>query len=523
MFDRKPKKQKKASYEKALENQNKIQAPQSNSEISDSIEKNIEIINELFKDVDILITRYVTNNYDNSMRYCLVYCDGVVNSSVINESIIKPLMLFDAANITGNTIDNITQNIVMINETEKTVQFKQIIEAVTYGDTVLFAEGCSQALILNSKGFFTRAIAEPENEKSLTGPSEGFNESLIQNLSLIRRRIRTNDLKMKYKTFGRRTNTKACICYIDGLVKKEILEELNSRLDAIDIDAVLDTNYFTELIRDSNYSPFRTTGYTEKPDVVVGKLLEGRIAIFLDGTPTVLTIPYLFIENFQSSEDYYLNYYYVSFARFLRFLGFFLTIITPGLYISVEAFHHEMLPTPLLINIAAERSGVPLPAALEASILLLVFDILRETGVRMPTNIGQALSIVGALVIGQAAVEAKLVAAPMIIVVALTGITGLLVPKLNAPIIYSRIFLLILSSAFGFFGFTVGVSIIAIHILNLKSFNVPQVNATGYIYIKFDYIKDIFIRAPIGSMKKRPAMLAADDVRNATNNGGKNA
>jgi len=248
--------------------------------------------------------------------------------------------------------------------------------------------------------------------------------------------------------------------------------------------------------------------------VVAAKLLEGRIAIFLDGSPVVLTVPYLFIENFQSSEDYYLNFSYTSFSRMLRILGFFLTITVPGFYISIVAFHQEMLPTPLLINIANERQGVPLPAAAEAFIMLIVFDILRETGVRMPSNTGQALSIVGALVIGQAAVEAKLVAAPMIIIVGLTGITALLVPKMNAPIIFIRIFILLGASVMGLFGMVLTLSALFIHMLNLDSFGVSQLTPSAKL--QFQDVKDKMIRAPWWTMIRRPVKIGQDTVRQTT-------
>lgn len=225
----------------------------------------------------------------------------------------------------------------------------------------------------------------------------------------------------------------------------------------------------------------------------------------------VLTLPYLFIENFQSSEDYYFSFYYTSFARMLRICAFVLTVAVPGLYIAVAAFHQEMLPLQLLMRIALERQSVPLPAAVEAVVMLLVFDLLRETGIRMPSNIGQALSIVGALVIGQAAVEASLVAAPMIIVVAATGITSLLVPRLNAPIILWRLLLLLMASSFGFFGLTIGISIMAIHINNLTSFGVEQASLTGNF--KFQSIKDIIIRAPWAKMLQRPDKLTDNKTR----------
>ena len=474
--------------------------------VSRSIDENITAIKELFTDVDILRLRRIENNHSKRLKYCIVYCDGVVDAAIINENIIKPLMLSDAAEPGKDLIDTLMNHVLQVNDIQKTDNLASIIDGISYGDTVLFIDGSAQAVILMTKSFTQRAVTEPQNEKALSGPHEGFTEALVTNLSLIRRKVRTHELKMKFHTFGKRTQTKVCVCYMEGIVNTHILKELYRRLERIKIDAVLDSNYLMEFIRDVRLSPFRTIGYTERPDVVIGKLLEGRIAVIVDGSPSVLTLPYLFIENFQSSEDYYLSFYYTSFSRMLRMLGFFLTVVVPGLYIAIGAFHQEMFPTPLLINIATERQSAPLPAALEAFIMVIIFDILRETGVRMPTNIGQALSIVGALVIGQAAVEAELIAAPMVIIVAITGITSLLVPKLNAPVIYIRLGLLLLASMFGFYGLGIGISFVLLHIINLHSFGVPQVSFIGNL--KYREIKDTFYRAPWWRMRQRPKMAA---------------
>jgi spore germination protein KA len=486
-----------------------------------SLDENIATIQELFVDVDTLRLRWVENIYNKSLRYCLVFNDGVVDTALINENLIRPLMNSNATNNTIDLIEMLMKQVVQINEADKTCDFQEIIKAITYGDTALFAESCDKAIILNTKGYLTRATIEPESEKILSGPREGFTESIMNNISFLRRRIRTNELKIKMLTLGKRTQTNLCVCYMNGIANKEIVDEVFRRLNQINIDAVLDGNYITELIRDQRWALFRTSGYTEKPDAVVGKMLEGRVAILVDGSPVVITVPYLFIENFQSSEDYYLSFYYTTFSRILRIIGFFLTVGIPGIYIAVVAFHHEMLPTPLLINIAAERQSVPLPAAIEAFVMLIVFDILRETGIRMPTNVGQALSIVGALVIGQAAVEAKLVAAPMIIVVATTGITNLMIPKMNAPVIYLRLFVLLLSSIFGFFGFVLSTSVMMIHILNLTSLGIPQVSLGGSF--RFQGMKDIVIRAPWWLMRLRSRQVTNNMVRMNSKDGEGNA
>lgn len=487
-----------------------LNKPLENSEFCASLDQNIAVVKQLFSDVAVARYRTFGGNDKNPNRYFIVFFDGMVDSETINDNILKPLML-NTIPESDSLIDSILHCMVQVGEAKEISTFSQMIDSVTYGDTVLFAEGCNKAIVLNSKNFVTRAIDEPDNEKVLNGPREGFSEVLMQNLSQVVRRVRTHELKTKIIKLGRRTRTDVCVCYIESLVDKGILEELMNRLEKIEIDGMLDSNYITELIRDHPYSPFRTTGYTERPDIVVGKILEGRIAIFVDGSPSVLTIPYLFIENFQSNEDYYFSFYYTSFSRLLRILAFFLTIAVPGLYVAIVAFDQEMLPLQLLMKVALERQNVPLPAAIEAVIMLLVFDVLRETEIRMPSNIGQALSIVGALVIGQAAVEASLVAAPMIIVVAATGITSLLVPKLNAPVIYWRFIILGLSSFFGFFGFVIAVSILIIHVNSLTSFGIEQSELKGRF--NFQDIKDILFRAPWWKMIDRPYRLSPNKVR----------
>jgi len=485
--------------------------------LSTVLEDNVAIMQNLFADVDVFQVRRLESR-DGGLRFALMYCDGMINNEFVELSIVSPLL--SASVPEGDATDYLATQALKVTEIKKTGDIREIVEGVSYGSTLLFVDGSAQALLMDTKHFVTRAIAEPESERTLTGPREGFNEDLITNLTLLRRKVRSNELKMKMRVFGRRTRTQACICYMDGLVNKSILAELERRLDTVDIDGVLDTHYLEELIRDSRTSMFRTVGYTERPDVVVGKLLEGRIAVLVDGSPVALTVPYLFVENFQSGEDYYYSHYYASFARMLRIVGFFLTVIVPGLYISVVAFHHEMLPTQLLTNMATERNSVPLPAALEAVVMLLVFDLLRETGARMPGNVGQALSIVGALVIGQAAVEAKMVAAPMIIMVALTATTSLLVPKLNAPIIYVRFFLLFLASMFGFYGLALGASAVLIHVLNLRSFGVQVLTLTGDL--SKHEVRDTWIRDPWWLMKLRPR-IAADRARMQDNANMQNA
>lgn len=500
-----------------FKNKNKSQKLNNNSHeytLSTKLLENVEVVKKIFNMDDNLIERYFENHLDSGISCCIFYSDGMADNKIINESIIYPLQTSTTKKSSTSIIDILANQVLRINDIKKTTNIEDIIQAIVYGDTVFFVEGSADALILNTKSFLLRAATEPEGEKIIRGPREGFNEGILANLSMLRRRIRTQDLKMRYKTFGTRTKTKACICYLEGLVNEKILNELYSRLDKFELDGVFDINYIIESIKDAPKSPFKTIGMTERPDVVAGKLLEGRIALFLDGTPMVMVLPFLFIENFQSNEDYYVPYIYASISRFFRLIGFAITICLPAFYIAILTFHQEMLPTSLFTSISMARKGVPFPTVIEVLGMVIIFQLLAETGIRMPAGIGQTLSIVGALVIGQSAVEARIVSAPVIIVVALTGITGLVVPRLSTATLVARLMLIVFSSLLGLYGFVFGLVLLLIHLLNLRSFGVPYI--TDIVTLDFQKNKDIFIRAPWWKMIKRPQFIASDKVRQKT-------
>lgn len=480
--------------------------------LTDDLNANIRRIKALFKDDETVIFRNFENQTDASIKCCAVYIDGMIENKLFDVDIVKPILEYrlkrEAA---SDFIDIVAKRVTLSASVEKSSDFDRIIQSIVYGDAVLLVAGCSEALLLSTKGWTTRSISEPEGERVLRGPREGFNESIMVNLSMLRRKLRTQDLKMKFKTFGVRSQTKGCICYIEGIVNNQVLAELERRLKKFSIDATLDTEYISEFICDNPYSPIETVGNTERPDIVAAKLLEGRIALFLDGTPIVLTLPKLLIEHFQSNDDYYLNYFFASISRLLRILAFFISTSTPAVYVALTTFHPEMLPTPLLLSVTMARQGVPLPTVLEAVVMLIVFELLRETGIRMPSSIGQALSIVGALVIGQAAVSARLVSAPMIVVVALTGITGLLMPRMKGAIIIIRFVLLFLSSILGLYGYIFGMMGLLIYLLNLRSFGIPIMNSVSVEGLHGR--QDLYVRFPWWFVVNRPKFMAIDRRR----------
>lgn len=479
--------------------------------LSKDISGNISLIKNIFNNDSTLVTRIIETPSEPTIKYCILYSDGMVNNKLINEDIIKPLLEYRPEKKEPDLIDVIAKQVTLSNSVDKTTEMEKIIQAIIYGDTVLLADGYSEVLILNTKGWSMRSTAEPENEKVLKGPREGFTEALLMNLTMIRRRVRTPELKMEYQTFGTRTKTQACICYMEGLVNTDVLDEFKRRLNSFTIDGTLDVNYITEFIKDAPYSPIKTVGSTERPDVVVARLLEGRVALLLDGTPVALTVPHLFIEHFQSDEDYYINFYFSSIGRILRLIAFFVSTSIPAIYVALTTFHQEMLPTSLVMSISLARQGVPFPTVVESVLMLIVFEMLRESGARMPGMMGQALSIVGALVIGQAAVSAKLVSAPMIIIVAITGISGLMVPHIKGASIVVRFLLLGLSSIMGLYGYMFGMLAFLMHLYNITSFGIPIMSS---IYSNGPQDrKDIMIRAPWFKMQKRPRYISPNTTR----------
>ena len=480
---------------------------QYNVKLTMSLEDNINIFKQIFINDDTLTYRKFENNKNCLMKFCMIYIDYMVNSTTLNQYILKPIMNSDIVNAQNNFADILYKNVIESSRIKKTSDINEIVKSLISGSTALLIDNCEEILIIDTIGFETRSIEEPLSEGVVMGPREGFIESLKVNLSLIRRRIQNPNLKFKFKELGTRTKTNICICYIEGLAQEKILQELYSRLNKIQIDGIIDSNYIEELITDSPFSFIKTINSTERPDVVVSRLLEGRIAIVCDGTPFVLTLPCIFLERFQASEDYYNNYIFASFNRLIRWSGFFLSTSTPALYIALVNFHQELIPTQLLISISASRQGVAVPTLIEVLIMTLTFELLREAGTRIPKPIGQAVSIVGALILGDAAVNARFISAPIVIVTALTGISSFLIPQFTG-VVPIRIIFLIMTSFLGLYGYIFTLIAVFLYLTSLRSFGVPFMLNSGTGAITFQNLKDTSIRAPQIFMKNRPKLIS---------------
>lgn len=470
--------------------------------LSSNLEENIRFFKNIFKKDAVLRLRKIAVRSACSYDCALFYMDGMIKAELLNESVIRPLITSKAERREDSLVGFISKQVLFAGETSVTDRVEDMLRSLLYGDTLLIVDGCTEAVTVNTKGWRTRGISEPEDERVLQGPREGFDEAALLNLAMIRRKLLTPDLCTELIRVGRRSDTPVFICYLDSLVNKRTLSELKKRINELDMDGILDSNYIAEQIRDHPRSLFKTCGTTERPDIVAARLLEGRIALVVDGTPVVMTVPYLFSENFQSDEDYYLNYAVSSVGRLLRFVCFFLSVSIPAVFIAATSYHKELLPTSLALTVAQLRGGVPFSAFWECILLIFVFEILKETGVRMPQSLGHALSIVGGLVVGQAAVEARIVSAPMLIIVALSGISGLMVPRLKGAVFYLRLIYVVLSALFGLYGYIAGITVTFIHILDLSSFGTSSTVSLDRASLQS--LKDSLWRAPWGKMRTRP-------------------
>ncbi len=468
--------------------------------LSGDIDRDINLFKTIFARDAVLRTREVL--IGGVARCFLVYMDGMVNSAQQGETVVEALVESVLPQGFCPDCDYISKNILFANEVGETDKIPDMLRAILYGDTVLIVQNNTSALTINTKGWRARGIKEPDSERVLQGPREGFDEAAMFNLAMIRRKLLTPDLCIEMMRIGRRTDTPVFICYLGSLADQSTVKELKRRLKKIDIDGILDSNYIAENIRDHKRSLFKTTGATERPDIVAARLLEGRIALVVDGTPVVLTLPYLFSENFQSDEDYYINFTLASLARILRWFCFFITVSVSGVFVALVTHHIELLPTHFALSVSRLRAGVPIASVAECIALIFAFEILKEAGLRMPQNLGHALSVVGGLVVGQAAVEAGIISAPMLIAVAFSAIAGLMVPRLMGAVFYWRLFIVIACAAFGLFGYLVAITLFVTRIFSIKSFGVDY--TVSFAKPDFQSLKDSFIRAPWQLMKTRP-------------------
>ncbi|MDQ8735189.1 spore germination protein [Paenibacillus sp. LHD-38] len=480
-----------------------------------SLEENIGYIKTALGNSDDIVIREIRIGSEGQFRAGICYTTGLTDiqsaNDFINETLNLNLQKADTET-TGIDLPLLKDSLHSAGDIEAVTDFGPLLLSLLSGSLILLLDGYPQGFSIEMCGGERRSVSEPVNEAVVRGPRESFTESLHTNVALIRRKINDPNLWLESKRIGRVTKTNIVIMYINGIANDKIVEEVRARLDRIDIDAILESGYIEELIQDEAYSPFPTIYNSERPDVIAAQLLEGKIAILVNGTPFVLVVPALFISFFHSAEDYYQRADISSLIRLLRFIGIMIALLGPSLYIAITTFHQEMLPTQLLISLASQREGVPFPAFIEALMMEITFEILREAGIRMPRTIGQAVSIVGTLVIGQAAVDAGIVSAAMVIVVSITAISSFVFPSINMSISIRmlRFPLMGLAASFGIFGIIVGIIALVLHLCSLRSFGVPYMSPFAPMTIPD--LKDTLIRMPHWALFSRPRLINQKNV-----------
>lgn len=371
---------------------------------------------------------------------------------------------------------------------------------VLSGDAILILNDFNEIIFCELKNFPRRGIGIPETEAVLKGPREGFNELIVDNVALIRRRIKNPNLKFEAVVIGEESQTAVAMAYIKGIAPDDLVNKIKNKLSKLDMRFVLDSNYIEGNLKEQN-SFFDTIGYTEKPDEVAAKLFEGRIAIIVDGTPFVITAPYFFLENFQMPDDYYINRYYTNFNRILRWIAFFMASFLPGIYVAIITYHFSMIPSLFVFRLAVSRAGVPLPTFIEVIVMMLAFQLIKEAGLRLPHPIGGAMSIVSALILGDAAVGAGIASRITIIVVAISTLSYFLIPKIYGAVSFWSIAIMISSALLGLPGFLCAALIYIIQIVKLDSVGYPFLFPLGSIS---EYrFKDIFFRGKLDRISKK--------------------
>ena len=455
-----------------------------------------QLVKKLFcNSFDVVVQQFETVKE----KAMIVYIDGLVDKDLIDRDIIKPLK---AADFDGN-LERAFKTVY-----EETQEIGELVKNILAGFTAVFYTNTQKAYVFELRSWNQRTVAEPDAESVIRGPKEGFTENIRSNTALIRRKLRNQRLVIENKTIGRQTSTSVEIAYLDDIANRHVLDQVRTRLDEIDVDMILESGEIEQLICENVLCPIAGIGLTQKPDVVAARMLEGRVAIFVDGTPHVLTAPELFIENFHTAEDYYNRPVYATIIRMLRFVALFITVLLPGLAIAILTYHEEMLPSVFLTSVITASLKTPMPLMAEVFLLILMFELLREAGTRMPKAVGSAITIVGSLIIGEAAVSAGIVSEPMVIVVAITAVTSFMLPNLmEFSLVYRAVFWL-LGGLLGLVGIGVGLVIMYTQLASADSFGIPMLSSFSR-----QEMKDSLVRTTLDSMEFRPESITKQNLR----------
>lgn len=485
--------------------------------LSKSLEKNKHILDILFENCgDIVQKSMVVERESGPVFLHFLYVDGLTDHAMIEETIIKPLSYEWRGNHEEDVWTSIFEREIQTVDIKEETSFDKTIYNVLRGDTAIFVDGYDKTMIVSSKQFPLRSISENDTEAGMRGPRDSFNEGFRQSTALIRRRIRDAKLRVEQHTMGQRSRTDYALVYLLDIAKPELVDRVRKDLRRYEVDAIFDSGMAQHLM-ENWYSPFPVFQATTRPDKVASAITEGRVAVVFDNSPEVILAPCNFNMLLQASDDYYNRFAVGSFSRVLRYLAAFIAIALPGLYIALTMFHSEVLPTKLLYAIVSARGMVTFPVVVEVLLMEVLFELLREAGIRLPGPLGNTIGVVGGLIVGQSAVEAGIVSTMVVIVVALTAIASFALPNEEFASTFRllKFFVIFPSAWFGLYGWFLALLLVAIHLSALESFGVPYLlPVVNKEESRLQEYQDFVIRAPLRHMFHRPIFaVKKQDIR----------
>lgn len=471
--------------------------------------KNIEALESVFSEWgDIVKKKFVLEREEGNLSLYIIYVDGLTDNEMVERTITHPL-LYEWRNTSFpedvfNRIFHYQTEAVDLTEQTK---MSEVVAAILKGDTGIFVDGVQKAMVLSTKKLPTRAVSTQQKESGLKGPRDAFNENFRTNTALLRRRVKDPKMKLKQGAIGQRSQTVYGLMYMEDLIYPSLLEKIEKKLESFAIDGIFDSGMLVHLLEEKWYSPFPQVQTTERPDKAASAIMEGRVVLVVDNSPEVIILPTTFNTFFQAADDYYNRFAVGTFARCLRYLAAYITVLLPGLYIAITCYYPQVLPTDFLLAIAGARNDITFPIVVEVLLMELLFELLREAGIRLPGQMGNTIGVVGGLIVGQAAVEASLVSTIVVIVVALTAIASFAIPneEFSSTFRLLKFLMIFLGAVWGLYGIMLGILVIQIHLSSLESFGIPYMMpmVSGSIDDELEF-QDFVMRKPIFTMRNRP-------------------
>lgn len=460
-------------------------------DLEESAQKNTELLKRKMNDTGDFVDRQLTVS---GFRVDFILIEGMFDGLLLTQALLDRIsrVKLPAGASAQELYDTLLNEMGLVGDVKETQNSDDVLNFIMSGFSAILVDGKPSAIIGGVQGFKFRSISEPDSEVNLRGSKESFTEPIKINLTMIRRHLKSPNLKFENFMLGRDSHTLCSLVYLTDRTSPKILKALRKRLRSVNLDMVLASGYLQVFLEDKPLSVFSSVGRTERPDVLCAKINEGRVAVLVDGSPFALIVPYLFTENFQTLDDYCMNPVYVSFLRIVKYIAFFLAILLPGLYVAISNFHPELFPHALLFNVASAQETTPFPLMIEALIINLIYEIMQEAGLRLPRPIGHAVGIVGALVIGESAVTAGIIGAPMVMVVALTAVSGFVVPSLHETISFFKFAFILIGGISGLYGIALGLLFIALNTASINTYGVVYTSPVSPLDLKG--MEDVFVR-----------------------------